>query len=480
MRGWTAVWALAVASLTVGAAACAQIVGLEEPDLAPAAAVGEEPAPDATADDIEVTPPAIDFGPVTCGAEPTNVPPIVIRNKGTTTPRYSVQIPEGSAFELRGPLTGEIAPGAVVTIGVAARPNVPGDNATDVIVSVGSTLAQIALKAFGEGGRLEITPSVADLGAVRRENGGSLEVAFTNTGTKPLALVGLDSTSPEFDATWAGEPAPLALAPGAPQNVTAKLAIGDDSAPLTAELTPRLDGAYCGKPPILPVKGQRVNLDVTISRVDFGNHYCNTTPTLQQDVVISNYTPSTLSYTAALRSGASSAFTIVSGATGTLAAGTSQTPTTKAVRLGLKPVGAKLGAITEDVDITVNGVPAPSGGVRTVTASASVRGIVLTVNPSSATGFTRYQKRTIGFTNSGNEPLSLGSSFSRTAGTVQKPAWVFSWPGSLGAGATRSGSLEFRPDYYDRGTYAGTFTFRSMSAVPICNGTPTLAVQGTY
>src|SRR5262245_52399461 len=121
--------ALAIAAFVV--TACGQIVGLHDPDEAVpgGGTVPGENAPTA-ADDVEITPAAIDVGAVTCGggAPATSPPPIVIKNRGTTTPHYTVQLPAGSGFELEGPLEGDLAPGATVTVIVKAKPNSPGEN----------------------------------------------------------------------------------------------------------------------------------------------------------------------------------------------------------------------------------------------------------------------------------------------------------------------------------------------------------------
>jgi hypothetical protein len=85
--------AFALATVIV---ACGQIAGLHDPDGVGLSADGggdgggiiEDPA---GADDVAVEPSAIDIGPVACGAASADVKDIVIRNRGATTPKYTVQ-----------------------------------------------------------------------------------------------------------------------------------------------------------------------------------------------------------------------------------------------------------------------------------------------------------------------------------------------------------------------------------------------------
>lgn len=460
--------------------ACGEIAGLQDPKDTPALTADgggppvEGPAP---ADDVLIEPQSIDIGAVACGTTSSAVKNIVIKNRGPTTPKYSVQVPEGSGFELIGPREGQLAKDAMVTIGVVAKPTVSGEIAGEVAVSAGTTVAQVAVKAVGEGARLEFAPSLANLGAVRRDNGGTLDVALTNTGNKAATITKVDSSSAEFSATWDGHPAALAIEPGTTKTLKVAMKSGGDSDVLDATLSFTATGAVCGTGPVLPVEGQRVNQDVTISTADFGKQSCTTTPALQRDVVISNYTSSTLTYTAALAKGAASLFTIASGASDTIAPGTSGTPTTKAVKLAMKTVPGTLGVQSENVDIVINGIAAPSGGPRTAVATADIRGVIFAINPNNMTNFYEGEQRAVTFSNTGNEPWYLGSSFIREPNTVNEGAWIGNF-GSLNPGATRVGSVRFDPYYYYRGNYAGSWTFTNLGGVPFCNGTPKLRVQG--
>jgi hypothetical protein len=460
------------------AMACGEIAGLRDPDVAAGGAPegGLVPSPDGQ-DDVLIEPSAIDIGSVACGTASGDVKNIVIKNRGGTTPKYSVKVAEGSGFELQGPAEGQLGKDATVTVGVVARPNLPGELTGEISVTAGTVTSQIAVKAMAQGARFEVAPSIANIGAVRRENGGSLDVALTNTGNQAATITKVDSSLPDFSATWEGHPAPLSIDAGATKTIKVTLGGGNDSAVLQAMLTFGVDGVVCGGAPLLPVEGQRVNQDVTISPADFGKQFCTTTPTLQRDVVISNYTSSTLAYTASLKSGAASLFNVVSGAADTIPPGSSSTPTTKAVKLSMKTIPGSVGPVNEVVDIEISGIAAPSGGPRTAAATADIRGVILTITPSEMTGFGNDQSRGVTFTNSGNENWTFGSYFIRESGTTNYGAWDAFNFGSVNASSVRASTVRFNPTYC--GYYAGSWTFTTPNGVPFCNGNRTLRVQGS-
>lgn len=463
-----------LAGFVVMAMACGELSGLREPELIadPDGVLVTDPN---AKDDVGIAPDAIDVGTVACGTANANVKKIVLENRGSTTPKYSVKVAEGSGFELQGQTEGELARDATVDIGVIAKPTSPGELSAEVTVTAGTTVSQLAVKAFGEGARLELAPSVANIGAVRRENGGALDVAVTNSGNKPAIVTRIDSSLGEFSATWEGSPAPLAIDAGATKTITVKLKEGADSDVLKGSLTLSVDGVLCGPMPVLPVEGQRVNQQVTIQPADFGNQFCTTTPTLQRDVVISNYTASTLAYVAKLRNGATSAFDIVAGGNGTIAPGTSAVPTTKAVKLSMKQVSSNVGPVNEIVDVEVSGIAPPSGGPRTAAATANVRGVILEITPNDMTGFRNDESRSVTFTNKGNENWAFGAYFIREPNTTNYGAWVSNF-GSVNAGSSRTSTVRFDPYYC--GYYAGSWTFTTPNGVPFCNGPRRLRVQG--
>jgi hypothetical protein len=233
----------------------------------------------------------------------------------------------------------------------------------------------------------------------------------------------------------------------------------------------------------VPLEGKRVNLTVTVSPAEFGNVYCNTTNTTPRDIVISNYSSNTLAWSATLLS-ATRSVQHRFRTTGNIAAGSSATPTTGTVKLAMKPLTAGfVGPISEDVEVEISGVAAPSGGKRLVKATASVRGIVFTINPTNSTGFfplttsetsrsrTRATSRTRSRTSSQRDP-----------NTVQQGAWTNGFPSTVAAGTSQQTWVKFVPYQGWYGNYGATYSFvkPSSSPIPICNGVPTLHVTGHY
>ena len=117
------------------AIACGEIAGLHDPDVAAEVAAGDGGlANPESNDDVAIEPQDIDIGTVACGTTSADVKNIVIRNRGTTTPKYSVQIAEGSGFELQGAPEGDLGKDATVTIGVVAKPTVSGELTGEIVV----------------------------------------------------------------------------------------------------------------------------------------------------------------------------------------------------------------------------------------------------------------------------------------------------------------------------------------------------------
>lgn len=119
--------------------ACGEIAGLHDPDVAAEVAAGDGGlANPESNDDVAIEPQDIDIGTVACGTTSADVKNIVIRNRGTTTPKYSVQIAEGSGFELQGAPEGDLGKDATVTIGVVAKPTVSGELTGEITVTAGT------------------------------------------------------------------------------------------------------------------------------------------------------------------------------------------------------------------------------------------------------------------------------------------------------------------------------------------------------
>src|SRR5262249_20309471 len=133
--------------------------------------------------------------------------------------------------------------------------------------------------------------------------------------------------------------------------------------------------------PSLEARGTRTNLDVTVGIADFGKQGCGTTVTTTKDIVVTNYASAVVGVTASL--GSPSAFAFVNPPTINLPAGSATTPTTGVITLKLNPLGNDLTVIQENVNLSIVGVPAPSGGPRMTQARVDVRGAIIDIDPTS-------------------------------------------------------------------------------------------------
>ncbi len=466
---------LAAFSVLVG---CAQIAGLEEPIPGDVGADGGGPAAaDGTAASatlLEVTPAELDLGDVTCGSSVTGPSPIVVRNKGTEPIRYSVQLPEGTTFELKGPLTGELAPSAVATLNVVAKADEPRDTSTEVIVTANEALAQVKIKARGRGPALEFAPGIVDFGDVRYQQGGTpIPLTLRNTGTDPITVGSFEGQANGFDVTWPGKPAPLVIPADGEAALSATLGSSaqPSATPLSAKLLPVVTGALCGARPTLEAKGRPINTEVTLTVADWGSQSCGAAAPGTRTVVITNYTPTALSYIATTTG---PAFSITSGASGPLPANGTAT-----ITLTAGTVSATPGLLEQNVDVNIAGLAPPSGGPRTTKGRIDVRGALLAITPTEIRNY-RYVYRSTDWkafdvVNQGNEQIDVDYRLERTvnfAGT----AWTWYSSDRLMPAVTRQIRVGFRPDY--SGSYEAKVTVVRKAGGTLCKPPAVLTVAG--
>lgn len=465
---------LALASLCF---ACAQIAGISEAparDTEPTTTDGGSTIPggERTDPNIAITPSEMDFGELACGA-PSSPKLVTIKNSGDTAAKYKVVIPEGTAFKVDGVLEGSVEAGGLVTLGVVATPVTAAETTTDLVVSAGNAVQIIHPKARGAGAALELAPDLVNFGDVRMQSGGGpIEVVAKNSGTMPITVTELQA-GPEFEVKAATST--FSLGPGQATKLEALLKPAQaESAPLQMDVKPKVTGSLCGAPPTLTLKGRRVNSNVTISSGDWGSVKC-TTPVGAKDIVVSNYSPAQLTYTAALQ--ATSAFTITSGASGTLLAGSGGAPTTAAIKVVPKPISGFAALVQENLTVTVSGIAPPEGGPRTVPLRIDVRGAVLTYTPAQILDFmsdgVATDTRTFSVKNSGNETIFLSWDLEQAVA-----AWEGITPSPLAPNETRNGSLSYKPP--TGGTHTAVLKPRGTIGPlgPSICGPSTLSLQG--
>jgi hypothetical protein len=470
---------LGSAVLALVVVACGQIAGIEDPPPSAAAPTTTTPGPSGPPPAVDITPATLDFGDVPCGA-PSPAKLIALLDKGSAPADFQIQIPQGSPFKA-DPASGTLQPNTPATsVNVTATTTSTTDVSTDIVVSAGATVQTVSVHTKGTGATYDVlTPSI-DFGEVRLQSGGSAVATIRNSGTEQLVVTDFTSDNPDFAIDWNATPKPFTLDPGKTANVTLLLNPGAETVgavQLSANITPTIPGiaALCGTTTPILVTGRRVSLDVTVSPADFGQQPCNSQPA-PRNIVITNYTATALTYTTT----APNDFVVVSGGSGSVAAGSSSAPQTAMIAVQPNPLGAApLGARTpENFTITIPQLPPPSGGARTVPATVDVRGAIIAANPTSITNFQSngmyLDVKSLKLTNSGNEALGVAWSYSRPQGDA---AWYKSFPTSLSVGQSTA-TMAFAP--------SGTCPCEAkmdmvVTSGTLCSGGPiSLDFQGNY
>lgn len=398
---------------------------------------------------IEISPDTIDFGEVACGSEQSSHVILTLRNKSPTDVPYKIEIPEGSTFSIREPTNGTVPARSQIVVTPVARTKAPGDEVADVAVSVGSVFETVRLSVRGAGPTLRVVPSMADLGDVRAQSGGSLDVEIRNEGSSALALTRFDGAANGFTMTWNGGTAATVVPAGKSIAGQVLVAPGPVDTSPTATFKPIIDGALCGTTPSVTATAHLVSRSVTISNVDFDIQDCGSSPTVSKDVVITNYGSVSITVIPDPLPATSMFVYASTDAVNIPPAGSA--PSTGRFTLSLRPLGAKLGVATETLGFTVGGVAPPDGGTRTATSRVDVHGAVIGMTPNPLTGFTSKDctgqpacgnQKLFVVTNTGNDTINVTYTFNRTSGP---PAWTPSLPSSIAAGASINAAMLFSP-----------------------------------
>lgn len=455
--------------------ACGQIAGLEDPPATAPTPSGTTPDAAPGSASVSVTPLEMDFGDQPCGAD-SAAKLLAITNTGSAAVDYRVELPAGSPFVLEGPLTGNLAAGSSApTISVRARPDAAGATTAEVLVTAGPFAQNVKLAATGRGAALDLQPPILNIGDVRMQSGGEAVVTIANKGNEPLVIPSFSSTS-DFSITLPS--GGLTIAPD--QSATATVTLKADtveSAPLSATLTPTVTGNVCGAVKPLDVQGRRVSLDVTISPGDFGQQPCLSQPA-PKSVVISNYSGNVLNYAATLPGG--SAFSIASGGSDTIPAGSTGTPATRTVVVNAPALGGSVAPLADALTITITGIAAPAGGARNVPLNIDVRGVILGVTPAQITNLksngTYYDVKSWTMSNTGNVEARLSWGLTRTKGDR---AWFLYPPGRVSAGGNATGQVLFAPT--GSCPCEAKAAYQTSDGATICNPPPvTMVFQGGY
>lgn len=416
----------------VAAAGCANLAGIGDgpveesskrsvDEVRPRGALGgdEKKNTEMVGEDLEVSP-VLDFGPASCGERHDQM--LTVKNAGKVDRTFTLVIPEGTPFSVGGQLSvsDAIHAGEVKSIPITARPVVGGIAKANIVVTMGSSFAEVPVGILGQGGVLDWSMTSTDLGNVPYQAGATTIVKLTNNGTDRVSITGFVTSGTTFTAT----PGAMDLAPGKDADVT--IALKSGSTGIQTDTVKPLASGLCAAPPVLNVSGRRIDTTVTVTGADWGKMSCQTSPS-QADtraVVVKNYNvAATAKWTVTKLP---TLFTLEGPASGTVdLARSSSTPSSSSISFRPPTTLGNPGLVSEDVTVHVD-APGAGAGDYVVKLRVDVRGAVVTIAPTDLTftntkGASKADYKSFSIQNTGNDAASLSWKYTRTAGEA---AWL--------------------------------------------------------
>jgi hypothetical protein len=221
----------------------------------------------------------LDMPAVVCGAGPSSVAEIEIRNAGGVPLEATLAVEPAEAFELVGATTRTVAPGARQDVGIRARAidsGVPGAlRRGRLIVTANGVQSIVELSGSIGGGALVLDPPVIDFGRVPA--GGEareVPVVLRNTGNAPLDVKVL--ADGPFFSTGAQ---PIRIAPGAASGAVRVGFRPADTGKWSGTLNVQVDGPVCTPrkvTAVLSAETIRGALGIEPGRLHFGAVPCGT------------------------------------------------------------------------------------------------------------------------------------------------------------------------------------------------------------
>ncbi len=477
----------------VALAACASIAGLEDPassgqssgsGIKGVTGSGEDGGTLVTPEGITISPTNLVIADRKCGQ--TGQVDFMLRNDGDKAADYEITVPAGSGFGLRDDATsvitpsqkGSVPPKSTTTIHVQSTSTTAGTFTTDILVVVAGRSQQVAVSSAIKGGIIEISPPIVDFGEVRKgAESPPVTVTLTNSGNEAVSVTGFsfgDAGANGFTFT----PGSVNVEPGKTATREVKYAAASTEGPVTTDATPTTFAPTCGAPAQVVLKGTSVSQEVTVgpNGVNFGDHFCNTSVSGTQDIVVTNYSNQIVSFSVALQ--ANSWYSLVTPASDTVpAAPSSAQPKTKTIQLSAKPVGATLNKHSEMVTVTVQN---PVQATKQISAEITVYGAVLEIPTTDITGFASGEKKTFSIKNVGNFDTFLTYTIGGTGFTVEADDSFL---------ASQSGSAEVTFTATAAGPYSGDVTIKQApyplpeglihQSGPLCVTPPKLTMSAT-
>jgi hypothetical protein len=430
---------------------------------APVDATVDAPADAGIDSAVTINTATVDFGLVNCGTGTasqtysfTNTSPLAIN--------YTASVPTGSVFSITAGSSGLVTPGATgsITVAVAAIPTT-----STAGTAIASTLTlttnvpsaptvNVPLKVTPQGGSLAVTPALAGFGQVQLTYAGTpIPLALSNVGNAPVTLTFGAPTQPdggtdtEFGLVYAGSPAAVTLAAGNSLADAGATFLPTTPGAKSVTLAMQTTDALCASASGIAMSGTGTPAQVAVgpSPLQFGAVPCGTTHGPLQ-VTLTNTSPGSVAFTAALGLGTNSPFNIdTAGSTvpGLLADGGAGT---FAINVSPKaiPVPASLdaGAFNDTLTVTPT---APFVSPTVITLEESASGAILAVNMTDSSSFGSISNQTASLpftvTNTGNVDAPLNVLL--TGGTGYD-AGITSVPATATAdGGAASGLVAFTP-----------------------------------
>lgn len=334
---------------------------------------------------------------------------ITLENGSDKAVPYEIHMPESGVLAIKGGdpkvASGTVEAGKIFTVNVVAvAAPAPATLESSVIVTTNGKDQSIPASVLSKGATLKVTPKLTDFGQVRQNT--TIEprtLELENTGNEPVNVSGWTGggANPGDFMISGGS---IVVAPNAKQTATVTFQSGQAGPAVSATFTPTTTDPTCTPVEGVEVKGERVSSNVIVSTgsIDFGTVDCNSNPNATRTVTISNYSPTPANVSIAL---GNPAF-VLSETIVTVPAGSTGNPSSKIITVSLaQPIGATPGPQATNITFSITG---PETVTRTVSATMRIEGAVVTVSPTTLTGFSTTQtKKTFRVQNVGDGPISL-------------------------------------------------------------------------
>lgn len=332
-------------------------VGTESIDLSGFGAIYE----------LTATPSSVDFGSVPKGNTVTGT--VTIENTGNAVLDFTNVSISGDAageFSVSGvPTSGTLAASESVTADLTYTPQDTGGDRVDLVIDAGIVSASVTIELFGEGtlvNQFSVNPSSIDFGGVPvNDVSGVQTVTLTNQSSTDIEVDNLALAAGDSDFTIDGTVGNTTLSQGGSFDVN--LTFGPSTRGGTSgELV--IDVTTGNGPETIRVAlsgtGQAPDLAVSTNTLVFGE--VSTGETTQQSFDVINEGEASLTLQGATVSGTNAtAFRVVSGDTGTLAPGASQSLT---IEFAPQRAGTRSAQIAVDSDGGSALIDAVGGGLQ--------------------------------------------------------------------------------------------------------------------